>query len=88
MVKGSCTLQCHVGLPLKGKAKQDKAQDVQSQDMESRGAITRLSQHGAKRDHQEEFLVKRGLSPQISVRVLCTKSSKSASKLNKLHGVV
>ena len=47
----------------------------------------RLSQHGAKRDHQAEFLVKRGLSPQISSRVLCTKSSKSASKMNMLHGV-
>ena len=34
----------------------------------------RLSQHGAKRDHQEEFLVKKGFSPQISARVLCTKS--------------
>ena len=81
MVKRVCALQCHVGLPFRGRPKQDKTQDVQSQDMESRGAITRLSQHGAKRDHQEEFLVKRGLSPQISSRVLCTKSSKSASKV-------
>ena len=80
MVKRVCTLQCHVGLPLKGKAKQDKVQEVQSQDMESRGAITRLSQHGAKRDHQEEFLVKRGLSPQISARVLCTKSRQKGVK--------
>ena len=79
--RGFCTLQCDVRLPLKGKAKQDKAQDVQSQDMESRGAIIKVKSAWHKeRDHQEEFLVKRGLSPQISARVLCTKSRQKGVK--------
>ena len=41
-VKRVCTLQCHVGLPLRGKDTQDTIQEVQSQDMEPRGAKTEI----------------------------------------------
>ena len=49
---------------------------IWNQEVQSQG----LSQHGATRDHQEEFLVKRGLSPQISARSLCTKSRQKGVK--------
>ena len=70
-----CTLQCHVGLPLRGKVTQDKVQEVQSQDLESRGAITKVEttrykdrnpRHQAIR--QGEVLVKRVLYPHIPSR--------------------
>ena len=74
-VKRVCTLQCHVGLPLRGKATQDKVQEVQSQDMESRGAITKVETTRYKERNprhqvirQGEVLVKRALSPHIPSR--------------------
>ena len=52
-VKRVCTLQCHVGLPLRGKDTQDKVQEVQSQDMESRGAITKVETTRYKEEIQD-----------------------------------
>ena len=71
-VKRVCTLQCHVGLPLRGKDTQDTIQDVQYQDMESRGAITKVETTRYKNRIQDikqgEALVKRALSPHIPSR--------------------
>ena len=59
-------------------------QEVQSQKVKSAWRKERERERGIERereeDHQEEFLVKRGSSPQISPRVLCTKSSKKGVK--------
>ena len=63
MVKGSCTLHCHVGLPLKGKTKQDKIQDVQSQNMESRGAITKVKSAWRKERSPRRIPSKKGIAP-------------------------
>ena len=73
-VKRVCTPECDVGLPLRGKNTQDTIQDVQSQDMESRGAITKVETTRYKKNprhqvtRQGEILVKRALSPHIPSR--------------------
>ena len=63
------------GLPLRGKVTQDTIQEVQSQDMESRGAITKVETTRCKDRNprhqvirQGEVLVKRVLSPHIPSR--------------------
>ena len=74
-VKRVCTLECQVRLPLRGKVTQDTIQEVQSQDMESRGAITKVETTRYKDRNprhqvirQGEVLVERVLSPHIPSR--------------------
>ena len=62
-------------MPLRGKVTQDTIQEVQSQDMESRGAITKVETTRYKDRNprhqvirQGEVLVKRVLSPHIPSR--------------------
>ena len=56
MVEEVCALQCHVGLPFKGKTTQDKVQYVQSQDTESRGATQKRIHASSVRKMQSEKL--------------------------------
>ena len=52
-VKRVCTLECQVRLPLRGKVTQDTIQEVQSQDMESRGESPEVETTSTKTEIQD-----------------------------------